>query len=69
MQDCNPITIPLETEVPVTELLEEGKLEDKRFSFRSLIGSLMYAMLCIRFDLYYSVGLLNRYHAWSSEML
>ena len=34
-----------------------------RIPFDSAVGSLMYAMLCTRPDIYYAVGIVNRYQS------
>ena len=35
----------------------------RQVPYTSIVGSLMYAMLCTRLDIYYSVGMVSRYQS------
>ena len=35
----------------------------RQVPYASAVGSLIYAMLCIRPDIYYSVGMISRYQS------
>ena len=35
----------------------------RQVPYASVVGSLMYAMLCTRLDIYYSVGIVSRYQS------
>jgi hypothetical protein len=63
------VLTPLETKIPVHDLIAEGNSEENRFPCRNLIGSLMYVMLCTRPDLCYAVSLLSRYQSRPSKRL
>lgn len=69
MIDCNPISTPLEIKISVEELTGENVEIDEKYPCRSVIGSLMYAMLCTRPDLCYSVCLLSRFQSKPSKRL
>lgn len=58
MENCNPVTIPLD---PGTKLrkLENSSKEEKKYSFRELIGSLMYLAVATRPYLMYAVNHLS----------
>lgn len=58
MQECKPISTPLETKLNYEALNSEEKYEAP---CRNLIGSLMYVMLCTRPDLSSCVNILSRY--------
>ena len=72
MNEAKSISTPLETKIPVYDLITDGNSEEKRFPCRNVIGSLMYVMLCIRPDLCYAVSLylvVSRYQSRPSERL
>lgn len=58
MHDCNPISTPLEVKLNYEALNSEEKYDAP---CRSVIGCLMYIMLCTRPDLSTSVNILSRY--------
>ncbi|KAK2973573.1 hypothetical protein RJ640_030698 [Escallonia rubra] len=58
MENCNPISIPIEVEKKLSRHVKEGPI-DQTF-FRSLVGSLRY-LTCIRPDILYAVGYISRY--------
>nr|GEX74037.1 retrovirus-related Pol polyprotein from transposon TNT 1-94 [Tanacetum cinerariifolium] len=67
MQNCSSISAPLvkgETfsldQCPKNAIEEE---EMRNVSYASLVGSLMYALVCTRPDLIFSVGMLSRYQS------
>ena len=68
MQDCRPISTPLETKFDIDELTSSALITDsEKYPCRPDIGSLMYAMLCSRPDLCYSTGLLSRFQLRSAN--
>ena len=70
MENCKPITTPLETKINVQELNCSTELSDEdRYPCRNAIGSLMYAMLCSRPDLCYTVSLLSRFQTKATKAL
>ena len=69
MNEAKPISTPIETKIPVYDLITDGNSEEKRFPCCNVIGSLMYVMLCTRPDLCYAVSLLSRYQSRPSERL
>ncbi|KAM1937502.1 hypothetical protein FF1_015220 [Malus domestica] len=58
MEDCKPISTPVECGVKLTKH-DEGESVDPTF-FKSLVGSLCY-LTCTRPDILYVVGLVSRY--------
>lgn len=58
MEDCKPVSTPLPNKLGYAALQTEGKCN---VPFRSLIGCLMYVMLCTRSDLRASIYILSRY--------
>ncbi|KAM2065116.1 hypothetical protein EV1_027912 [Malus domestica] len=58
MDDCKPISTPMECGVKLTKH-DEGERVDPTF-FKSLVGSLRY-LTCTRPDILYAVGLVSRY--------
>ncbi|XP_070675755.1 secreted RxLR effector protein 161-like [Malus domestica] len=58
MEDCKPISTPMECRVKLTKH-DEGESVDPTF-FKSLVGSLRY-LTCTRPDILYVVGLVSRY--------
>ena len=65
--DCTPISTPLEIGIAVENSTGENVEIDEKYPCRSVIGSLMYAMICTRPDLCYSVCLLSRYQSKPSK--
>ena len=43
------------------------KVEMAKVSYSSIVGSLMYAMICTRLDIAYAVGVVNRYRVNPSK--
>ena len=65
MQECKPIKVPIPVGVrlsieqcPKTQEEEEGM---SHVPYASVVGSLMYAMVCTRADIAHAVGVLSRY--------
>ncbi|KAJ3527698.1 hypothetical protein NMY22_g9685 [Coprinellus aureogranulatus] len=70
MSDCKPAWTPIPTSAKLTAedpndntILHYITIEGREVSFKSVIGSLMYAMLATRPDLAFAVGLLGRFAA------
>ena len=67
MNQCKPISTPLEIKLNVEELINTNETKTERekskYPCRNVIGSLTYAMLCTRPDLCYSVCLLSRFQS------
>lgn len=65
MQDCKAVVTPLEDGLKLSKELplgtEKGEEEPVDGIYRSIIGSLMYAMIATRPDIAYAVGLLSRF--------
>jgi hypothetical protein len=62
MQDCNPAYTPMATGVKLEQAAVEDILVDER-QYQSIVGSLMYAMLCTRPDLAYAISQLSQFNA------
>ena len=67
MKDCSPGLTPIVkgdkfslNQCPSNDLKRE---EMKNISYASALGSLMYAQVCTRPDIAYTVGLLGRYQS------
>ncbi|KAK2984034.1 hypothetical protein RJ640_001195 [Escallonia rubra] len=58
MENCNPISIPIEVEKKFSRHVKEGPID--RTLFRSLVGSLRY-LTCTRPDILYAVGYISQY--------
>ncbi|KAK2985059.1 hypothetical protein RJ640_022937 [Escallonia rubra] len=58
MENCNPISLPIEVEKKLLRHVKEGPID--RTLFRSLVGSLRY-LTCTRPDILYAVGYISRY--------
>jgi hypothetical protein len=70
MTNCSPVSTPIPTNAkamaddPVNnETLHSIVIEGREVSYKSVVGSLMYAMLATRPDLAFAVGFLGRYAA------
>ena len=64
MENCKPISTPLELKINTKALIESSNASDtKLYPCRNAIGSLMYAMLCSRPDLCHTVGLLSTFQS------
>ena len=65
MQECKPVKVPIPIGVrlsaeqyPKTQEEEEGM---SHVPYASVVGSLMYAMVCTRPDIAHAVGIVSRY--------
>ena len=68
MQDSKPVLTPLSAQFKVKSVTrdkseEEEKLFMSKIPYASIMGSLMYALVCTRPNLSYTVSLLSRYMA------
>ena len=65
MENSKKGTLPFRHGVPLSKEQSPKTLEQKqcmsRIPFALAVGSLMYAMLCTRPDIYYTVGIVSRY--------
>ena len=66
-ENCNPIDTPMAKGEKLSNNLCPKTLEQKermeKVLYASVVGSLMYTMLCIRPDISYVVGMVSRCHA------
>lgn len=65
MEECKPVSTPIEVGIKLERSKEENVELIKRC--RTLIGSLMYAMLGTRPDICYALSYLSRYQAYANE--
>ena len=67
MNSAKPVACPLARHFKLSSeqspTSEEEKQEMERAPYASAMGSLMYAMVCIRPDLAYAVGVVSRFLA------
>ena len=67
MQDCKPIDTPMaKSETLSRRLCPKTSKEKEQMSkvlYLSAVGSLMYAMMCIRSDICHSIGMTSRYQS------
>ena len=67
MQNSKKGLLPFKHEVPLSNDQRPKTLEEenimRQVSYASVVGSLMYAMLCIRPNICYSVGMVSRYQS------
>ena len=67
MQDCKPISTPLpinfKLSLSMSPSNEEERMEMSRVPYASIVGSLMFAMICTRPDIAQAVGAASRYIA------
>jgi hypothetical protein len=65
MHNCNPVSTPAEPGLVLTSMMSPRDDRDRHFMadkpFRSVIGSLMFAMVCTRPDIALAVGFVCRY--------
>ena len=65
MKNSKPVLTPLSTQFKIKNVTRDKSEEEKLFMskipYASVMGSLMYAMVCTRPDLSYAVSLLSRY--------
>ncbi len=62
MEECNPIGVPFDPNVKLQRNVN-GNDESKIFPYQQVVASLMYAMLCTRFDLAYPISVLSQHMA------
>ena len=71
MENSKKGTLPFRHGVHLSKEQSPKTLEQKermsRIPFASAVGSLMYAMLCTRPDIYYAVGIVSRYQSDPEE--
>ncbi|KAL0413520.1 UNVERIFIED_CONTAM: Retrovirus-related Pol polyprotein from transposon TNT 1-94 [Sesamum radiatum] len=67
MHNANPVDTPVDKSCVLSKELcpktEEEKKHMIKILYASAVGSLMYAMMCIRPDLCYAVGIVSRYQS------
>lgn len=67
MQDCKPISTPLPINYKLSSSMnpsnEAERMEMSRVPYASVVGSLMYAMICTRLDIAQAVGAVGRFMA------
>ena len=65
MQECKPIRVPIHVGVKLSvdqcPKTREEKEDMSRVSYASVVGSLMYAMVCTRPNIAHAMGVLRRY--------
>ena len=71
MENCNPIDTPMAKGEKLSNNLCPKTLKQKKrmekVPYASVVGSLMYAMLCTRLDISYAVGMVSRYQSNPGE--
>jgi len=60
MQDCNPISIPLDTSVKLTKATDAEPLANSK-EYVSIVGGLMFAACITQPDIMYTVGQLSQF--------
>ncbi|XP_039302787.1 secreted RxLR effector protein 161-like [Solenopsis invicta] len=68
MQDCKPVTSPMDSSVKLMEQKNEEDIIGKRFPYREAVGSLNYIALISRPDISYAVNTLARFSNNPSEV-
>ena len=67
MQDCKPIDTPMEKGETLSRRLcpktSEEKEQMSKIPYLSAVGSLMYAMLCTRLDIFHVVRMTSKYQS------
>ncbi|KAE8720272.1 NAC domain-containing protein 2-like [Hibiscus syriacus] len=67
MQDCKPISIPLPINFKLSTSMshssEEERMKMSRVPYASVMGSLIFTMICTRPDIAQAVGVVSRYMA------
>jgi hypothetical protein len=60
MEDCKTIRVPFD---PKTKLKKNVNKDDEmvKVPYQQMVGSLMYAMLCIRLDLAYPISVVSQH--------
>ena len=71
MENCNPIDTPMAKGEKLSNNLcpktPEKKEWMEKVPYASVVGSLMYAMLCTRPDIFYAIGMVSRYQSNPGE--
>ena len=71
MENSKKGTLPFKHRIHLSKEQSPKTLEQKermsRIPFTSVVGSLMYAMLCTRPNIYYAVGIVSRYQSDPGE--
>ena len=71
MKDCNPLDTPVASGITLSLDMcpntESTKKKMERVPYASAVGSLMYAMICIRPNICYAVGLVSRFQSNPGE--
>ena len=71
MKNCNPKDTPMSKVEKLNNNLCPKTSEQKEWMekvpYASVVGSLMYAMLCTRPDIFYVVGMVSRYQSNPGE--
>jgi ATP-binding cassette subfamily B (MDR/TAP) protein 1 len=62
MEECKLIGVPFDLKVKLQKNAN-GNDELKGFPYQQAVGSLMYVMLCTRFDLAYLINVLSQHMA------
>ena len=67
MHDCKPMETPIAKGEGLSRRLcpktPQEKEQMKRIPYASVVGSLMYAMMCTRYDICFVVGMVSRYQS------
>lgn len=67
MHNVKPVDTPIERNYVLSKDLgpkiDEEKESMAKVPYASAIGSLMYVMMCTRPDLYFAIGMVNRYQS------
>ena len=67
MHDCKPMDRPIERNLSLSLDMCPESLEEKgqmsKIPYSSVVGSLIYAMMCTRPDIFYVVGLARRFQS------
>ena len=65
MEDSKPVTTPLLAHFQLSKSLEPTTDDDlncmRKIPYSSVVGSIMYAMVCTRHDLAHRVGVISRF--------
>ena len=66
MQECKPVKVPIPIGVRLSaeqcpKTQEEEEEDMSHVPYASVVGSLMYGMVCTRPDIAHAVGVLSRY--------
>ena len=63
LEDCYTVSIPIEPGIQLTTQPKTADSEEDTTLYRSMLGSVMYLMLCTRPDLAYAIGALSKFSA------